>query len=255
MASANPLNLFAAQSLDRAAPELASLFQEETGTEVIVKLGHSVNLRTEIEGNSPCDIFCSADTGHPKALLTALKATKGFVYARNRLVVVSREERRFMRSTWLSLLTDPSITIGISTPNVSPEGDWAKVLFKNVAKVYRSEPGASIISQHAIPLVGGNHTAEDLRGETAAGFMLRHGVDTAVVYASDTDRMKKEGLVIYEIPDEVMPEILFGACHPRSGKCPTKNCDAFAEFLLSDKAQAVFRKFGFLSPTEKSVKL
>ena len=40
--------------------------------------------------------------------------------------------------------------------------------------------------------------------------MLRHGVDTAVVYASDTDRMKKEGLVIYEIPDEVMPEILFG---------------------------------------------
>ena len=140
MASANPLNLFAAQSLDRAAPELASLFQEETGTEVIVKLGHSGFLRTEIEGNLPCDIFCSADTGHPKALLTALKATKGFVYARNRLVVVSREERRFMRSTWLSLLTDPSITIGISTPNVSPEGDWAKVLFKNVAKVYRSEP-------------------------------------------------------------------------------------------------------------------
>lgn len=165
MASANPLNLFAAQSLDRAAPELASLFQEETGTEVIVKLGHSGFLRTEIEGNLPCDIFCSADTGHPKALLTALKATKGFVYARNRLVVVSREERRFMRSTWLSLLTDPSITIGISTPNVSPEGDWAKVLFKNVAKVYRSEPGASIISQHAIPLVGGNHTAEDLRGK------------------------------------------------------------------------------------------
>lgn len=70
-----------------------------------------------------------------------------------------------MRSTWLSLLTDPSITIGISTPNVSPEGDWAKVLFKNVAKVYRSEPGASIISQHAIPLVGGNHTAEDLWGK------------------------------------------------------------------------------------------
>ena len=49
MASANPLNLFAAQSLDRAAPELASLFQEETGTEVIVKLGHSGFLRTEIE--------------------------------------------------------------------------------------------------------------------------------------------------------------------------------------------------------------
>ena len=45
MASANPLNLFAAQSLDRAAPELASLFQEETGTEVIVKLGHSGFLR------------------------------------------------------------------------------------------------------------------------------------------------------------------------------------------------------------------
>ena len=255
MASANPLNLFAAQSLERAAPELASLFQEETGTEVIVKLGHSGILRAEIEGNLPCDIFCSADTGHPKALLTALKATKGFVYARNRLVVVSREERRFMRSTWLSLLTDPSITIGISTPNVSPGGDWAKVLFKNVAKIYRSEPGSSIISQHAIPLVGGNHTAEDLRGETAAGFMLRHGVDTAVVYASDTDRMKKEGLVIYEIPDEVMPESLYGACHPRSGKCPTKNCDAFAEFLLSDKAQAVFRKFGFLPPPEKSVKL
>ena len=134
MASANPLNLFAAQSLDRAAPELASLFQEETGTEVIVRLGHSGFLRTEIEGNLPCDIFCSADTGHPKALLTALKATKGFVYARNRLVVVSREERRFMRSTWLSLLTDPSITIGISRRMFHPKATGPRSSLKTLPR-------------------------------------------------------------------------------------------------------------------------
>ncbi|MDD7441578.1 MAG: substrate-binding domain-containing protein [Sutterellaceae bacterium] len=250
MTSTNPLSVFASHSLRRALPTICREFEKRSGVEVKILFGHSGALRTEIEGNLACDIFCSADTANPKALVTAMKASRVFPYASNSLIIVTRNERRFQNSTWLDVLCDPSIAIGTSTPKVSSEGDWTRSLFQNVARDYPGEIGAGIIGQHSVALVGGNRTGEDLDQETEAGFILKHGVDAAVVYASERRAVEKEGLKVYAIPEKTAPRIVYGACHPRSGKSPAKLCREFEEFLISACARAELAKDGFLPPAK-----
>lgn len=244
------LILYAAESLKEAFAGLIPAFEKEHGCRVKAVWGPSGALRHDIEGLMPCDVFCSADRENPAALNLSGKAMDLFSFARNRMIVVTKDERRFLNSDWLTLLCDPSIAIGTSTPVVSPEGDWARKLFQNTGKAYPKKIGSKIIAQHSVPLIGGNRTDENLEGETGAHFILRHGVDAAVVYGSWKDRILKEGLRVYEIAPEAQPEITYWGCFGRTGKAPSALTKAFREYLLSPAAQAALRAAGFREAAE-----
>lgn len=246
--TANEFTVYAAQSLEPAFRRLLPLFEAASGVSVKTVYGHTGALRLEIEGHMPCDVFCGADRANAEALERSGAAQGLFPFARNRLIVVTRDERRFWNEDWSTILCDPSIAIGTSTPITSPEGDWTGKLFQNIAKAFPKMLGSKIIAQHSVALIGGTRTDEDLEKETGAAFILRHGVDAAVVYGSWAAWIEAEGLKIHEIAPEVQPEILYHACFPRKGEAPSPLKKAFKEFLLSDPAQTILKEAGFLAP-------
>ncbi|MCI6530762.1 MAG: substrate-binding domain-containing protein [Mesosutterella sp.] len=241
------LAVFADASFEDAFAKIAPLFKEKSGCSLQLTFGQSGALRTDIEGLMPCDVFCSADEASPVALQKAVKAHELFAFAGNRLVVATRSERRFQNQDWADILCDPSTTIGMSTPRVSPEGDWSALLFKNIAKALPGRLGSRIVGQHAVALIGGNHTDEQLDRETGAHFMLSHeGIDAAVVFESAAERMKAEGLLLHPIPDGVCPKIVCWGCFPRTGKAPGSLKKELEALLLSPEGQTLLQGCGFL---------
>ena len=246
MTAENVLTIYATEALEEAFPALAGAFRAAGGAELSPVFGHTGALRLELEGNMACDVFLASDRKAPEALVQFGRAKKLFCYAHNAMVVVTREEWRFHRSDWSDILCDPSLAIGMSTPGNSPEGDWARALFAAVAKALPGKTGSNVIAQHAIPLIAGQHSGEELRGESGAHFMLRHSVDAAVCYASRAAKIRSEGLLVYPIPAEVCPEIPFCGCFPRTGKGDAAQAAAFADFLVSAAGREILGKAGFL---------
>ena len=94
--SDEPLIVFVAASLGDVVAELASRFERETDTEVLVSTGASGALRAQIELGAPCAVFVSADVAQVEALSRdggLIDPSSCVTLATNSLVVATRSDR------------------------------------------------------------------------------------------------------------------------------------------------------------------
>ena len=117
------ITVSAAASLTEAFTDIASHFEEENpGTNVSLNFGGSGNLRMQIEGGAPVDVFASADESQMNILgnETLIDNSSRKDFAQNSLVLIVPETST-LNITGLKDLADPKIEkISICNPDTAP---------------------------------------------------------------------------------------------------------------------------------------
>jgi len=224
-------------------------FTAQSGIGVTSNFGPAGLLRQRIEQGEKVDLFASANTAHPLALLNKGRALQVASFASNRLcLTVSKAAitARFGTQTlpdWLALLSDISLRVATSTPLADPSGDYTWQLFD---KIEQDRPGVGeLLRRRAMMLVGGPQSLPVPAGELAAAWLIRTGqCDLFIGYASYAPLLRQQqDLQVIDIPLEqnIRAEYALALCESRA--------EPLADFILSALGQDYLNQAGFAGAT------
>lgn len=229
------LTLAVASNLKEVMQELVAEFKKaHAGARIEVVPGSSGNLAQQIGHGAPYDLFFSADVEYPKHLVAQGLTVAGVrVYARGRLALwsVTRDVHRLT----LTELANPSIgRIAIANPKVAPYGRLARQALQ------RAGTWDAVQDR----LVYGENVSQAMQ------FAERGAAEVALVPLSlvHTDVLRARGRYA-EIPDAFAPPLDQGYVVLRRG-AGKPLMSAFAQFVESAPARAIFATHGYLPPAE-----
>ncbi|MDB9448955.1 molybdate ABC transporter substrate-binding protein [Dolichospermum circinale] len=230
--SNNNLLISAAASLKEALEEIKPLYQQsKPNVKINYNFGSSGALQQQIEQGAPADIFISAakkqvDALEQKGLLVA--GTRNII-AKNRLVLVV--PKNVVGITSFYGLKDAKVKkIAIGEPRSVPAGQYAQQVLEKL----------KIWSEIKSKLVFANNVRQVLASVESGN------ADAGLVYITDAKISDKVKVVVTADEKYHSPIIYPLAVVKRS-----KNVDAakeFSQFLSSNQAKTVFKKYGFILP-------
>lgn len=232
------LTVYAAASLRDVLDTLKAGYGEiAPWVTLTVSTGASSALRTQIEQGAPADVFLSADTTNPAALVTAgLTAGEAKRIVDNRLtIVVPTSNPAAINAP--SDLARTGVKI-VAAADAVPITKYAEELVANLAAQPGAPPGFA--AAYAANVV----SREDDVKAVVAKIELGEG-DAAIVYA--TDAAASDAVTEIAIPPdaEVIAQYA-GAVVGRSAHLD--DARAFLDWLNSAEAQEIFGSFGFRTP-------
>ena len=233
------LTVYAAASLTEAFDALAVAY-EAASPEVTVTLSYdsSAALRAKIEQGARVDLFASADTKNPDALVAAGLATgPTTAFATNELAVIVPADNP-------AGLVDP---YGLAEPGVKviaagekvPISAYATKLLENL-EAYKGAQ-ADLIPSYERNIV----SREDNVKGIVAKVELGEG-DGGIVYATDA-RAAGDKVETLPIPPGTNVRVAYGAVIPADAPAPDA-ATAFLAWLLGPDAQAILASHGFAAP-------
>ena len=230
--SNNNLLISAAASLKEALEEIKPLYQQsKQNVNINYNFGSSGALQQQIEQGAPADIFISAakkqvDALEQKGLL--VPGTRNII-AKNRLVLVV--PKNVVGITSFYSLKDAKVKkIAIGEPRSVPAGQYAQQVLEKL----------KIWSEIKSKLVFANNVRQVLASVESGN------ADAGLVYITDAKISDKVKVVVTADEKYHSPIIYPLAVVKRS-----KNVDAakeFSQFLSSNQAKSVFKKYGFILP-------
>nr|WP_174783023.1 molybdate ABC transporter substrate-binding protein [Dolichospermum sp. UHCC 0260] len=230
--SNNNLLISAAASLKEALEEIKPLYQQsKPNVKINYNFGSSGALQQQIEQGAPTDIFISAakkqvDALEQKGLL--VPGTRNII-AKNRLVLVVPKNAVGITSFY-SLKDAKVKKIAIGEPRSVPAGQYAQQVLEKL----------KIWSEIKSKLVFANNVRQVLASVESGN------ADAGLVYITDAKISDKVKVVVTADEKYHSPIIYPLAVVKRS-----KNVDAakeFSQFLSSNQAKSVFKKYGFILP-------
>jgi molybdate transport system substrate-binding protein len=230
--SNNNLLISAAASLKEALEEIKPLYQQsKPNVKIHYNFGSSGALQQQIEQGAPTDIFISAakkqvDALEQKGLLVA--GTRNII-AKNRLVLVVPKNVGGITSFY-SLKDAKVKKIAMGEPRSVPAGQYAQQVLEKL----------KIWSEIKSKLVFANNVRQVLASVESGN------ADAGLVYITDAKISDKVKVVVTADEKYHSPIIYPLAVVKRS-----KNVDAakeFSQFLSSNQAKTVFKKYGFILP-------
>jgi molybdate transport system substrate-binding protein len=230
--SNNNLLISAAASLKEALEEIKPLYQQsKPNVNINYNFGSSGALQQQIEQGAPADIFISAakkqvDALEQKGLL--VPGTRNII-AKNRLVLVVPKNAVGITSFY-NLKDSKVKKIAIGEPRSVPAGQYAQQVLEKL----------KIWTEVKSKLVFANNVRQVLASVESGN------ADTGLVYATDAKISNRVKVVVTADEKYHSPIIYPLAVVKRS-----KNVNAakeFSQFLSSNQAKAVFKKYGFILP-------
>lgn len=233
------LTIFAAASLKGALEAAQDAYETANpGTTLIISTDSSAALKTQIEQGAPADLFLSADTKNPQALVDAgLTDGAAVDFAGNKLVVIVPTDDPAGIQTPADLAT-PGVKI-IAAGDEVPITRYANQLVENLAM----EPGypADFVAAYQANIV----SKEDNVKAVVAKLELGEG-DAAIVYVTDAKISTKVASV--EVPDTANVVATYAGVVVRATDSPDAAA-AFLTWLAGPDGQAILAGFGFLPPS------
>jgi molybdate transport system substrate-binding protein len=226
------LLISAAASLKDVLEEIKPLYQQsKANISINYNFGASGALQQQIEQGAPADIFISAakkqvDALEQKGLLVA--GTRNII-AKNRLVLVVPNNTVGVTSFY-SLKDAKVKKIALGEPRSVPAGQYAQQVLEKL----------KIWEQIKSKLVFANNVRQVLASVETGN------ADAGLVYKTDAKISKNVKVVV--IADEKYHSAII---YPLAVVKRSKNVDAakqFSQFLSSEQAKAVFKKYGFILP-------
>jgi molybdate transport system substrate-binding protein len=229
-ASAADVTVFAAASLKEALDDAAGAFGRSSGHRVVVSYAGSNALARQIENGAPADVFISADTDWVDYL-----EARGLVRAGSRVNLLSNDLVLVAPSgSSVRVKIVPGVDIkallankriALANPDAVPAGRYAKAAFIKLG-IWGGIEGQVASTDNvraALALVA--------RGEAPLGVVYR------------TDALAEKGVRIVDtFPRDTHPPILYPMVRL---KHESAAADAFAEWMRSRNARAVFERYGF----------
>lgn len=227
----------AASSVQYALTDIAREFRRETGNEVRLAFGSSGNFRRQIEDGAPFELFLSADEAYADALVRERRTLDaGVVYALGRLALFVPQGS--------PLAADPTLTdlraalddgrlrkFAIANPAVAPYGRAAQQVLEQAGLWKRIEPHLVLgenISQATQFAASGAAQA----GIVAYSLMREPGMEARGAYAP--------------IPASLHAPLAQKMVLMKNASATAR---AFAAFVQSPAARAIFARYGFEVPS------
>ena len=242
---ADTLRVWAAGSLRAALSEIARAFEaSRPGVGVVFRFGASGLLKDRLAAGEACDVFASADMGHPQALQAAGLAEEVRRFTRNAMCLLVRPGLSIPADGLVALLLDPALKLGTSTPKADPSGDYAWQVFERVEQA--GHPGAfQTLSGKALQLTGGPRSPPPPVGRNVYGMLVAEGrADLFLTYCTNAAAARRvaPGLQVVELPPALGVTADYGLVVMR-GAAPAAR--PFVDLLLGPSGQAVLARHGF----------
>ena len=231
---ASSVLVFAAASLKGALDEVAGLVQQRTGVAMKASYAATSLLAKQIEEGAPADIFFSADERwmdyavERKLVVTASRVD----VVGNRLVLIAPKDRA------------PALTIAPGFALAQALGG-GRLAVADPVNVPAGRYGKAALTTLGVWDSVANRLAPADNVRAALAFVARGEVPLGIVYASDV--VAEPGVaVVGTFPASTHPPIVYpAALTVRAKPDARKVLDAIA----SPEAAAIFRRHGFLEPT------
>ena len=231
-ANAGELLVSSAVSLKEAVEAAGRRFQgDRTGLLLRYNFGASGELRQQIEGGAPVDVFLSAGQSEMDAL-----ERKGFlvagsrrVLARNSLLVIVPVGSTISLSRPSDLLRHEVGRLAVGNPKTVPAGQYAEECLRTLNLWEALRPR----------LVLGENVRQVLE------YVARGEADAGVVYATDIAAHGERVREALRPPPESHRPIVYPAAVVAESGAP-QVAAAFVDFLVAPEGQAILARRGFL---------
>ncbi len=219
-----------------AATSLKAAFtsygEQFTGADAQFSFAGSDELAAQIRAGARPDVFASANTKLPDALLEEGLVERPQVFASNRLVLAIPAKSTKVRS--LDGLTQQGVTIVIGSESV-PIGAYTRKVLGRLGSADRGDILANVRSHE--PDVGGI-SAKLTQGAADAGFL----------YVTEVVATKGR-LAAIELPDRLQPEVAYAVAVVK-GTANQAQARAFVAGLLDGPGAAALEQAGFTPPRQ-----
>ncbi len=230
---AGSINIAVAANVSYAIEELKAEFGKiYPDIKVNVTLGSSGKLTAQIIHGAPYGLFMSANMLYPKRLYKKkIATTQPRVYAKGSLALFSVKEYDFSKG--LALLEQKDVKrIAIGNPKTAPYGKAAFEALKN-AHILTKVQSKFIYGESISQTISYTVTAADI------GIVAKSSL-----YSSKMARYK-EGEHWSVIDPKLYTPIKQGIVLLKNAN-NTQEYQAFYDFIVSKRAQAVFQKYGYI---------
>lgn len=229
---ANTTNVAVAANLSYVINDLVKEFNKtNNNTQIQVTLGSSGKFATQIQNGAPFDIFLSADMKFPEILEKEnLSATKPVIYAQGSLAIFSSKELDFSKG--INLANEDFISkIAIANPKTAPYGAATLEALKN-ANIFEKVENKFVYAESISQTVTYSLTAADI------GFIAKSSL------YDESMAKYKENINWISVDSSLYTPIDQGIVILKHAK-DNLEAKAFYDFILSDKAKEIFKKFGY----------
>ena len=215
--AAEPLRIAVAANFLVPAEQLAAIYTEETGTEILISSGSTGALYAQIVNGAPFDLFLSADKARPEALVEAGVTETIQPYALGTAILVTRGD-----------MDDPyGKRIAVTDPTVAPYG---------------------VAAMEAIAAAGQNADELDLiyggNLSQTAGFLVSGNVDVAYLALSQSAALlEQEAFIITSLSGQHAPVEQYAAVISDHA-----DITPFLDLMASPEGAEVLARFGYAAP-------
>ena len=247
-AANSPVQVYSAGSLRGAMSAIAADFEQQTGQKIALTFGASGLLRERIEKGEPAQVFTSADTSHPSKLAGSGQWQTPQVFVRNTLCAIAKENLVVTPETLLDVMLNNSTRLGTSTPKADPSGDYAWELFQKAETVKTGS--YAVLDAKALKLTGGANSPQPPAGKGVYAWAMENDqADLFLLYCTNAVSTLKESPALKLKMIEIPANLKIGAAYGLTVKSTAQPAaQSFAQYLLSAKAQATFKSYGFGAP-------
>ena len=227
---AEQLQVFAAASLTDALKEIAPAYEAASGEKLQFNFAGSNALARQIQEGAPADVFISADEAKMDALQKAgmiLDGTRQSLLS-NTLAVVVEADSPLKLDSARALAQHAVKRIALADAKGVPAGIYAKEYLEKIG-VWKE------VKDRVVP-------TENVRAALAA--VESGNVEAAIVYKTDA-AISKAVKVACEVPAKEGPDISYSFAVVKESKNP-EAAKKFLDYLKSEPALAIFRKYGFI---------
>ena len=215
----------AAASLKNCLEEILPEYEKLSGDKVLLNLGGSGTLRTQIENGVPVDLFISADQKNIKILMDKdiVKKENSYDFLSNSLILVKSP---YSKSNINSIegLKNSDIYLVIGNPDTAPVGNYTLTALKNLEILDKLNREKLVYAKDVSAVVQYVEMGE---------------ADFGVIYNSDRNRMKNP-IVVEEFPENSYDKVIYSVAILNNSDDVKK----LFEFLRENKE--VFKKYGFV---------
>lgn len=242
------IQVFIAASLNTVMTELADMYNEEhPEVKITYNPDSSGTLLTQIEEGYECDIFFSAaqkqmDDLEADGLM--VEGTRANV-VNNQVVVVSLKDSG-TKVTGLENLGEAE-SIALAGGSV-PVGRYTRQALINLGILPKTDDPASITTEEVSEALGGVEISEQDNVSKVLTAVAEGSCEVGTTYYSDTygyeDQLDILQTVSYDLTGGVIYPIA-RVVNEEADDAQTAAAEDFLEFILSDKAKAVFESYYF----------
>ncbi len=225
------LTVSAAISLKNAFDEIGKIFESRPGgARVQFNYGAPGDLKKQIEGGAPVDVFASASSKEAEELLAQDRLLKDTVvqFARNSVVLIQPKRSAAALHTFGDLTKGGVKKIALGNPQTVPAGRYAKEALEYL-KLFDALKDKLVF-------------AENVR--QVLDYVARGEVDAGIVYLTDAQVMAEKVAMVIEAPKESHAPVIY----PIAVIKGTKHEAAAREFVKlvnTEVARQILTKYGF----------